>query len=561
MKRQLAAVLAADICDYSRLMGEDSEAMLRALRRLRAEVFGPNIASHHGRIVKSMGDGWIVLFSSAVDAVSSAMRVQDRLAEGGHPDEPEIRMRVGVHLGDVVEEEDDVFGDGVNVAARLEQAAAPGSVAVSEAVYGSLDGTLRPSFDDGGTWELKNIERPVHVWVRGEIPKATTASRTNSDGLKIAVAPVATADDRHEVQELAHAITGDVTTYLDATMWMSAVVSQSEGDAKYLLQSFLRSSGDRLRLDVQLIGAGDKVWLKTKFDGTLTDIFDWQDTVSEELSGQVLRTIFDAEQSRLDAIADSELTAADHALQSAMALELCDPQSLERTLAHTASALEIEPDRADAISMGLIAFQSCASVGYSDLCYRYRKHAIEWLKAAEKQSVQYPSLQIPVAFAARLEGSVSALEYRRVIETVLRMSSLDYVTLTFCGWGFLFLGLPEPAMDCLRRALKLGQHTPWRLIILGGLGQAHLQLGQFRKAIEVCNEGLALSTRYSALYRQAAAAYAQLGEMEKAQAAIAEVLKQMPEDTISAVRTRSGYQENPATRLYFDGLRMAGLPE
>ncbi|MEW9921970.1 adenylate/guanylate cyclase domain-containing protein [Marimonas sp. MJW-29] len=561
MKRQLAAVLAADICDYSRLMGEDSEAMLRALRRLRAEVFGPNIASHHGRIVKSMGDGWIVLFSSAVDAVSSAMRVQDRLAEGAHPDEPEIIMRVGVHMGDVVEEEDDVFGDGVNVAARLEQASAPGSIVVSEAVYGSLDGTLRPSFDDGGAWELKNIERPVRVWVRGEIPEATTASRTNSDGLKIAVVPVATADDRHEVQELAHAITGDVTMYLDATMWMSAAVTQSKKDAKYVLEAFLRSSGDRLRLDVQLIDANNKVWLKTKFDGKLANIFDWQDLVSEEMSGQALRTIFDAEQARLDSTAKTELTASDHALQAALALELCDPQSLERTLDHTVSALEIEPDRADAISIGLIAFQSCASVGYSDLCDQYRKHAEVWLKAFDRLNAHDPISQMSVAFAARLEGSMSASDNRRFLEKVLRTSSLDYVTLAFCGWGFAFLGLPEQALDCLRRALRLGRHTPWRLIILGGLGQAYLQLGQFEKAIDVCGEGLAISTKYTALYRQTAAAYAQLGDMEKAQAAIAEVLWQMPDDTISAVRMRSGYQDNPATRLYFDGLRMAGLPE
>ncbi|MEW9920000.1 adenylate/guanylate cyclase domain-containing protein [Marimonas sp. MJW-29] len=561
MKRQLAAVLAADICDYSRLMGEDSEAMLRALRRLRAEVFGPNIASHHGRIVKSMGDGWIVLFSSAVDAVSSAMRVQDRLAEGGHPDEPEIRMRVGVHLGDVVEEENDVFGDGVNVAARLEQAAAPGSVTVSEAVYGSLDGTLRPSFDDGGAWELKNIERPVHVWVRGETQRSIIASRTKSDGLKITVAPVATTDDRYEVQELAHAITGDVTTYLDATIWMSAIVSQSKGDAEYLLQLSLRSSGDRLRLDVQLTDAANKVWLKTKFDGSLTDIFDWQDSVSEELSGQVLRTIFDAEQSRLSSTSEAELTASDRTLQAALALELLDPQSLEKSLSYVVAALKIERDRPDALMLGLIAYGCSQSAGYSGLCARYEGHAKEWSQASQRLFDVEPRFELNRIAGPRFDGTTEPHEQRRVLEKLLRAASWDYVNLCFCGWEFVFLGLPEPALDCLHRALKLGRHSPWRLAVLGGLGIAYIQSGQFKKAIEVCNEGLAVSAGYITLYRVTAAAYAQLGERDKALAAIAEVLKQMPEDTISGVRARSGYQDTPGTRLYFEGLKMAGLPE
>ncbi|MFC6639580.1 tetratricopeptide repeat protein [Sulfitobacter sp. JBTF-M27] len=561
MKRQLAAVLAADICDYSRLMGEDSEAMLRALRRLRAEVFGPNIASHHGRIVKSMGDGWIVLFSSAVDAVSSAMRVQDRLAEGGHPDEPEIRMRVGVHLGDVVEEEDDVFGDGVNVAARLEQAAAPGSVTVSEAVYGSLDGTLRPSFDDGGAWELKNIERPVHVWVRGEIPKATTASRTNSDGLKIAVAPVATADDRHEVQELADAITGDVAAFLDATMWISAVISQSEANAKYVLQSYLRSSGDRLRLEVKLVDRVGRVWLKTKLDGNLLDAFDWQDLVGENLTGQVLQTIFDAEQSRLNNLPEPELTAADHTLQAALALERWDRQGIEGTLAHAASALEIEPDRLDALGLALIGFQTSQSFGFQDLCNHYRKRAEQWLEAAKRLHIQQPAFEIPVAWAARFDGAATPLEYRSALERALRRASSDFVVMAYCGLGFNSLGLPQTALDCFRKAIKLGQHTPWRPMMLGGMATAYFQMGRFEKAIQTCDEGLALNTNYATFHRLRAASYAQLGQLDKARAACVELLDRAPDETISVIRSRAGYADTDANKKFLDGLRIAGLPE
>ncbi|MEW9922472.1 adenylate/guanylate cyclase domain-containing protein [Marimonas sp. MJW-29] len=561
MKRQLAAVMAADICDYSRLMGEDSQAMLRALRRLRAEVFGPCIASHHGRIVKSMGDGWIVLFSSAVDAASSALRIQDRLAEETHLGGPEIKMRVGLHLGDVVEEGDDVFGDGVNVAARLEQAAAPGSIAVSDAVYGSLDGTLRPSFDDGGFWELKNINRPVQVWLRGEQTKATLPSRVVSDRLKIVMTPVFTSDSRAEVQELAHAITGDVSAYLDATMWISAAVSQEAGDAKYVLRSTLRSSGDQLRLEVALIDAGNCTWLKTKFDGSLSDVFNWQDTVGDEFSGRVLRTIFDAEQSRLNQIERSEFTVSDHALQAALALERFDPQGMEMALSHASRALELEPNRPDALGSGLIAYQQSQSVGYKDLCEKYKYDAEIWLAAAATMCAHQPALEIPVAFAARVNDAATAIEYRRTLEKVLRTVSLDFVAIAFCGFGFNLLGMPQTALDCLNKAMGLGQHTPWRLVMLGGLGQTYLQLGQFEKTIAVCDEAQNLGPDWPALLRLRAAAYAQLGQLDQAQAACADFLRRAPGETVSGIRTRNGYEDTPSTRLFFDGLKIAGLPE
>ena len=153
MRRILAAVMAADIEGYSRLMGADAEMILDALRRMRAEVFNPAVAANQGRVVKSMGDGWIVLFPAITDAANAAIQIQDRMSrwEG----DPQLRLRIGLHTGDIVEEEDDVFGDGVNVAARLEQFAKPSAVAVSEALHGGLDGVLRVAFDAVG--ETPNI--------------------------------------------------------------------------------------------------------------------------------------------------------------------------------------------------------------------------------------------------------------------------------------------------------------------------------------------------------------------------------------------------------------------
>ena len=197
MRRTLAAVLAADVVGYSHLMEKDAEGTLESLRRLRAEVFGPIIAARRGRIVKSMGDGWLVLFTAASDAVECAMQIQDRQAEGSTLDEQEIQLRMGIHIGDVFEADEDIFGDAVNVAARLEGVAESGTLVISDAVFGSLDGSLRPSFDDGGEHRLRNIDRPVRVWSRGSGTLSTgtadTITRVHVGFPQLVVRPVTTA--------------------------------------------------------------------------------------------------------------------------------------------------------------------------------------------------------------------------------------------------------------------------------------------------------------------------------------------------------------------------------
>ena len=157
--RRLSAILAADVVGYSRMMGEDEARTLDALRRLRDDTLAPAVAAHHGRIVKGLGDGWLVSFDSAAEAVRCAAAVQDGLSA-----DAQMRLRIGIHIGDVTFEGGDVFGDGVNIAARLETLAAPGGVAISDAVWSSLDGTLRSRFTDFGPQQLKNIASPVRVW-------------------------------------------------------------------------------------------------------------------------------------------------------------------------------------------------------------------------------------------------------------------------------------------------------------------------------------------------------------------------------------------------------------
>jgi adenylate cyclase len=250
MERRLAAILAADIADYSRLVGEDETRALAALRSFRAEVFGPTVAGHHGKIVKSMGDGWLVEFGSAVEAVNCAIQIQDRVS--GHE---LLALRIGVHIGDVVHEEDDIFGDGVNVAARLEGWAEPGGIAISDPAYSSLDGTLTPSFDDAGQQELKNIARPLRIWTKTATlggPTVQSLQERSSGYSHLSILPVTTSDERVDVQELAEGLTGDLDDKLTAVRWLVVAVREQANPGDYTVKIALRSRGDRLRLEARL---------------------------------------------------------------------------------------------------------------------------------------------------------------------------------------------------------------------------------------------------------------------------------------------------------------------
>ncbi len=218
LSRRLTAVLAADVVGYSRMMGADADGTLSSLRRLRTEVFGPSVAGHRGTVIKSMGDGWIVTFDSAVDAVTCAMRIQDKMSA-----EPDIRLRVGIHIGDITQEDEDVFGDGVNIAARLEALTQPGGVTISDAVFGTLDGTLRPAFDDTGEQALKNIARPIRVWSRGgaAVVARSAPGQKDSGFPKLHIKPVEVAGSEDALRQMADAL--KAVEDLVRAQWMKLV--------------------------------------------------------------------------------------------------------------------------------------------------------------------------------------------------------------------------------------------------------------------------------------------------------------------------------------------------
>ncbi|TNF58345.1 MAG: adenylate/guanylate cyclase domain-containing protein, partial [Rhodobacteraceae bacterium] len=345
MQRRLAAIMAADVVGYSAMMGRDEQGTLAALRAFRTSDFHPIVTSHGGTVIKSMGDGWLVEFASVVDAVTAAMRLQDTLADQRR----DLTLRFGVHIGDITRDGEDIFGDGVNIAARLEALARPGQLLISDPAYGSLDGTLSPAFDDLGETRLKNIARPLRVWARmPAAPVAHTPAQTPSDDgsgyPRLVIQPFSTSDPRPEIAEIAGALTSDIQTYLGQLAWLNARIGESHGPGAYRLQAVLRARGDRLRLEARLFSPdGSEAWT-AKFDGDLSDAFDWQDKVGEDIASELIGITLDTETRRLSGLAPRDMTAEQAFLAGMMTWRSYAPEAFYNALVLHRRAIEANPD-------------------------------------------------------------------------------------------------------------------------------------------------------------------------------------------------------------------------
>lgn len=308
VERRLAAILAADVAGYSRLMGADEVGTLAALKAHRREVIDPAISQHHGRIVKTTGDGMLVEFASAVDAITCAVAVQekmaDRIASGAGPC---ILFRVGINVGDIIIDSDDIFGDGVNVAARVENECEPGGVCLSGSAFEQVRGKTSFAFDDLGERSLKNIDRPVRLYaLRSAVSSTATGTKAPAQGAKplplpdkpsIAVLPFQNMSGSPEQEYFADGMVEDIITALSRFGALFVIARNSsftykgkavdikqvgrELGVRYVLEGSVRKAANRVRITGQLIDAttGSHLWAD-RFDGTLDDVFDLQDQVA-----------------------------------------------------------------------------------------------------------------------------------------------------------------------------------------------------------------------------------------------------------------------------------------
>lgn len=586
--RKLAAILVADVVGFSRLAGTDEDRTLARLRALRSDLIDPTIAVHNGRVVKRTGDGAIVEFRSVVDAVRCAIEVQNSMIErnAGLPPERRIEFRIGIHLGDVVEESDgDLMGDGVNIAARLEGVAQPGAVCLSEDAYRQVKSRLDLAISDLGETRLKNIAEPIHIYslqFGSGIAKTTVlAGATTSTALafpekpSIAVLPFQNMSGDPEQEYFADGIVEEIITALSHFRWLSVIARNSsftykgknvnvkqvgrELSARYVLEGSVRKSGDRVRITGQMIDASTGIHLwADRFDGGLQDIFDLQDRVTAKVVGEIAPRLEQVEIERAKRKQTENLDAYDYFLRALASLHEWTRKSNDEALRLFYRAIELDPGFASAY-------------GLAAMCFVWRK-VNGWIvdpaqEVAEAERLGRRAVELGPDDAVALSGGGYALVFvahdlndgPALIERALALNPNLGWALFSSGWTKAFLG--EGAIAQLSHAIELSPLDPHGFRAKGGIAFAHFLAGRYEEAISWAEAALRQRPTYQAAIRELAAASALAGRIPEAQKAMARLCELDPARRVSTVKDWVPLRRPDDLRKLEEGLRLAGLPE
>jgi adenylate cyclase len=575
-ERRLAAILAADVAGYSRLMGIDEEDTLARLKDHRRAFVDPKVAEHRGRIVKTTGDGILIEFPSVVEAVECAVAIQRGMGERNKdvPVERRIEFRVGVNLGDIILEDGDIFGDGVNIAARLENLAEPGGVLVTRTVRNQVRDKLPFHFDDMGEHEVKNIARPLRVFrVRVDDKPADelTAARAVLARPAIAVLPFQNMSGDPEQEYFADGITEEIITALARFREFPVIARNSafvfkgravdvmkaakELGVRYVLEGSVRKAGARVRITAQLIdGAnGHHLWAE-RYDRDLADIFAVQDEITERVASEIAPAVRLAETQRSARKPPDSLDAWDHYLLGLLHANRHTPSDNEVARREFGLALRLAPDFAAAhtglawveISVGLHVWTA-----YAEAFQRALVHARRAVASDEGDALAHCALGYTLSFLGDRTAS---------IETGKRAVALNpnYPRAwQALGTALIFVGDARDALEPLRRAIALARHEPWLWHAHVNLAYALYIAGDYDAALDHANKSRMLNADAPRTHAYAAAALAQLGRRAEAAAELAELQRRWPD---FGARYFEHLRLPPEHRAaLFDGLRKAGL--
>jgi TolB-like protein/class 3 adenylate cyclase len=588
--RKIAAILVADVVGYSRLASTDEERTLVRLRALFGDLIEPAIAAHQGRMVKRTGDGFIAEFRSVVDAARCAVEVQTDMIErnaGVAPDK-RIELRIGAHLGEVVEEADgDLMGDGVNIAARLEGICTAGAVSMSEDFYRQLKGRLDLAVTDLGAKQLKNIAEPIRVYsldvsepARTKSPPAKAVEISSPPRLSIVVLPFANIGGDPQQEHFVDGVTESLTTDL-SRLRSAAVIARNTAftykdkpfdvkaigrdlNVRYVLEGSVQRSGNRMRVNVQLVDAesGSHLWAE-RFDKPLTDLFDMQD----EIVGRLANSLGDQ-------IAAVE---ARHAEQAT------NPDSLDlffqglswvhrgRTPNHIAQA-RIFFDRAlTADPTNVDALVGSAATDIADGGNSFVADPSAAFARAEVKLTRALSSSPDHARGHAFFGYVKILTKRAVegiaeCEHALALDRNLADAHAYIGLGKIFTGRAEEAEAHINQALRLSPRDMSAYAWLTEAGIAKNHLGDCEQAVLWCRRAIEANRNYPEAYFHLAAALARLGRLDEARSAVNAGLALNPSFTVSRARVNwTAMSDDPVhpeqLAPIFEGLRMAGLPE
>ena len=589
VERRLAAILAADVAGSCRLIGIDEEGTLARLKALRRTLFDPKIAEHRGRIVKNTGDGAIAEFASVVDAVRCADEIQRGLAEQNIevPQDKRIELRIGIHVGDIIIEENDIFGDGVNIAVRLEGIAEPGGISISDDARRQIRGKVDVTFEDLGSQSLKNIAEPMRVWrvpYGRAIPAVPTRLRVDDalalpDKPSIAVLPFTNMSGDPEQDYFADGMVDDIITALSHFKALFVIARNSsftykgravdvkqvgrELGVRYVLEGSVRKAANRVRITGQLVdtATGAHLWAE-RFDGGLGDTFDLQDQVTESVVGAIAPAVEKAEIERAKRKPTDSLDAYALYLRGlARFYQFAGRQANGEALRLFNSAIELDPD-----------FE--AAYGRAALCYAFARGngwiSVTGNEIAEVTRLAQRAVELGKDDAMALAASGWALTFvvrdlgggAALIDRALGLNSNLAEAWFYGGWVKNYLGEPKLAIERLARAMRLNPLDPRIAAMQAAAAHAHFFLGRYDEAASWAAMALQDYPDYQPGLRIAAASNAMAGRPEQAHKAVDRLRQPNPPLRISTLKDVVGpYRRAEDLSRFEEGLRQAGLPE
>jgi TolB-like protein/class 3 adenylate cyclase len=578
VERRLSAILAGDVAGYSRLMGVDEEGTLAGLNAHRREFLEPKVAEHRGRVVKRTGDGILIEFASAVDAVRFATDVQRGMSErnGPVPADKRIELRMGIHIGDIIIEEGDIFGDGVNIAARLESIAEPGGICISDDTYRQVRGKIDVHFEDGGVQELKNIHHPVRVY-RAHLGKSagtpSGGQRAVPDRASIAVLPFQNMSQDPEQEYFADGMVEDIITGLSRIKSLFVIARNSsfaykgrtidvkqigrELGVHYVLEGSVRKAGNRVRVTAQLIEAETNrhIWAQ-RYDRALDDIFALQDDITMSTVASIEPSLRQAEVERVKRKRPDSLDAYDLVLRALPLVFTLMPDGASQALPLLERALALEPNYALALA-------------YAGWC-----HEVLFVRAGMREENR--AAMSRYAHAALVHGRddataltiagfcIGLIEHDhasafQAFDAALALSPSSAFTYIFgaalSGWA----GEVDRAIEWGERAMRLSPFDP-----IGFIGQLGVSLGYFLRgsnagAADAARKAVEINPLFSPSYFCLVAALSRLGQTGEAKAMTKRLLELQPAFSISKQCAAVGATQ-ALTMALTEACTLVGLP-
>jgi adenylate cyclase len=587
VERRLAAVLAADVAGYSRLMGRDEESTLAQFKAFRKTLVDPTIVSHRGRIVKNTGDGMLVEFASAVDAARCAILIQQEMAGQNSSVPPELRIefRIGIHVGDIIIDDDDIFGEGVNIAARLEGIAEPGGICISDDAHRQIRGKVDSSFDDIGEQNLKNIAEPMRTW---RIRLAGEAARTVRSGLR-AVQPALSLPDKPSIavlpfdnmsaeagqEYLADGIVEAITAALSRIRSFFVIARNSaftykgratnvrdigkELGVAYLLEGSVQKAGNRLRIIVQLVETegGAHVW-SSRFDGGIDEFFDLEDRITEQVAGALQPSIRIAEIERSRRKRPQDLGCYDYTMRAMPYVWALEKDGTSQALDLLEKALRIDPGYPLALSLAGWCHAQRGVYNWTDDIAGEQAMARALAERAANLSSDDP-------FILAVLGAVHTFvrnhgTARVLLERALSLDPNGAWAWSRLGWLENYADEPRKAIENFERALRLSPIDPMNFNNYAGMASAHEVAQEYDEAAALYRRALQEQPNASWIYRNLASSLSGAGRIEEGRQMFAEMMRHYTDLTVSKFKQAMVFSP-AALDVMAENLKRLGLPD